>query len=102
MTICSDKGCVGGQPRMEGTRLWISHVITHVNKSGLDYYIEDFELQDKKAEIKNAIEYCMKENCVDNCVRYCTYCTKASIDPKYGVKFWKIAKKLHKKYLNNK
>ena len=37
MSIKSDKDYLCGQPRIEGHRIWVSHVIAHVNESGLEY-----------------------------------------------------------------
>ena len=96
MTIRSDKGYVGGKPRIEGTRLWVSLIVTDVEDMGLDSFIEDFELHDKKDKIKEAIEYCMNEQCVDEkgmpkVIAYCDYCAKRG----EGAEIWKLAKKLY-------
>src|SRR3989338_5382110 len=74
MSIKSDKDYLCGQPRIEGHRIWVSHVIAHVNESGL--------------------EYCMNERCVGSAISYCQGCTKSG---EGGEDCWKVAKQVYKK-----
>ncbi len=96
MTIRSDKGYVSGQPRIEGHRIWVSHVIANVFESGLEEYRKDFGLEEQ--QIREAIDYCRGQNCVGNSVSYCQGCSKNSRHS--GEDVWKVAEELHKKLSN--
>lgn len=96
MAIRSDKGCVGGQPRIEGQRIWISHIILNVKDMGLQEYLEDFDLESERDKIIEAFDYCRKEECVGKVVSYCQDCNKNSRFP--GEDVWKIARELYEIY----
>ena len=96
MAILSDKNYVGGKPRIEGHRLWVSHIIANVADQGLEEYIDDFELHGEEQKIREAIEYCMNEDCIGHAVTYCQDCNKCKEFP--GEDLWKVAKELYEKY----
>lgn len=91
MSIKSDKDYLCGQPRIEGHRIWVSHVIAHVNESGLEY-CKNFDISER--DVRDAIEYCMNERCVGSAISYCQGCTKSG---EGGEDCWKVAKQVYKK-----
>ena len=75
MVIKSEKDYASGQPRIEGHRTSVQHVVANVNCLGLEGYVkelwtdDDGQLFDEKIrdKIKEAVEYCRTEQCdVDN------------------------------------
>lgn len=98
MSIRSDKGYVSGQPRIEGHRIWVSLVVFGVNADGLERYIDGYDVT--KQEVKDALEYCRKEQCAGTAVDYCQDCNKSTDLP--GEDVWKIAEKLYNQYFDEK
>ena len=96
MSSQSDKGYVGGQPRIQGTRIWVSHAIANISEMGLEEYMYDFDLSDKKQELKDAIDYCRRELCQNSAISSCQGCNKNVNYP--GKDLWKVAEELYKKY----
>lgn len=96
MHILSTPGYVSGQPRIEGHRIWVSIIIANVAQMGLEEFLEDFELKGERDKVREAIEYCMNERCVNNVHRYCHGCNKSQESP--GEDLWKKAKILHEQY----
>ncbi len=97
MFIKSDEDYVGGKPRIDGHRIWVSHIVIGIEAMGLEEYIEDYRLGDDldiMNKIKEALKYCMNEKCV-NAIKYCQDCSK---DEKGCDDLWKVAKKLYGKY----
>ncbi len=92
MTVKSDKNYVSGQPRIEGHRLWVSHIVGNIVEGGLINYIEDFDLKDEEEKIKEAIEYCRLEKCVGHAITYCQGCNKNKEHP--GENVWELAQKI--------
>jgi uncharacterized protein (DUF433 family) len=95
MEIDSDKDYVGGKPRMKGHRLWIGHVVSGVEILGVDGYIFDYSLGiDGREKVREALDYCRNEECIENVVRYCQDCRKRE---DRGIEFWKIAEKIYER-----
>ena len=93
MTIKSDIDYVGGQPRIEGHRLWVSHIVGNIAEMGLTGYIEDFNLRGEEDKIKEAIDYCRFKSCVGHVVNYCQGCNKSAKYP--GENVWELAQKVY-------
>ncbi len=97
MPIETDKNTCSGQPRLEKTRIWVSHAIAHIEDMGLEEYVDEFDIP--LAKVKEAIEYCMAEKCVGHAVRYCQGCSKYE---GRGTDLWKVAKQIYEKEVKNK
>ncbi|MDO8509138.1 MAG: hypothetical protein Q7S27_05645 [Nanoarchaeota archaeon] len=95
MTITSRKNFVSGQPSIGVERLWVGHIVYNIREMGMEEYIEDFDLQHCRNEIREAIDYCRKEMCEGNVIRYCQFCNKNKELP--GEDLWKTAEKLYRK-----
>ena len=96
MPIKSDAGYVCGQPRIEGHRIWVSHVVGNAKESGLEY-CENFDISEE--DVKDALEYCMNERCVGNAIRYCQDCSKHEAG---FPDCWKIARQLYENHFQKK
>mgnify|MGYP005684907713 CR=1 FL=1 len=99
MSITSDKNYVSGQPRIDGHRIWVSHIISHVREMGLDSYIDDFDLEGEEDHIIEALDYCRNERCVGNVVSYCQGCSKHTSSS--GEDLWNIAAHLYQEHTQN-
>lgn len=98
MVIRSDRGYVGGKPRIEGHTLWISHIVANIEDMGLEGYINDFELEDDpkiRNKIREALEYCMNERCIEHALHFCQGCNKNKIEDEF---LWETAKRLYERY----
>ena len=96
MVILSDGDFVGGKPRMEGHRLWVSHVVGGVEEAGLVGYIRNYDIQQGVPKIREALEYCMNQSCEGQAIKYCQYCSKNT--ELSGVNMWEVARRLHEEY----
>lgn len=96
MPVTSNKDICSGKPCVQKRRLWVGLVVSNVRETGLDEFAVDYDLP--KKSIREAIEYCASEKCVNNCVMYCQECKKRSSE---GKEIWKIAQELKRKYSIN-
>jgi hypothetical protein len=68
---------------------------TNVEMLGVDGYIFDYSIRnDGREKIREALDYCRKEECIDNVVSYCQDCNKSDTHPGFDV--WKIAERLYR------
>lgn len=86
MPVISDKDIMHGEPTLAGHRINVAHVVANVNESGLEHYVENFNIS--KKNVIEAIEYCKDEMC-ESAITYCQGCRK---NKNYsGDELWKIA-----------
>ena len=88
--IVSDEGYVSGQPRIDGHRIWVGHVVEFLQAFGsVEAYLENFPTITRE-QVRESLEYCMRERCVGRVFRYCQGCKKDSSpdikdDPERGI-----------------
>ena len=98
MAILSDSDYVGGKPRIEGHRLWVSHIVEGVLTDGLEGYIKNYSLEGEENKIKEAIDYCRKEQCVGHAITYCQGCSKREESKNDLWNLWTVSGELYKTY----
>ena len=95
MAITSDRNYATGQPRIDGHRIWVGHIVANVAELGLAQYVEDFSLEGKEPDIREAVKYCMGQDCVGNVHSYCQGCNHNVQYP--GEDLWKVAQNVYKR-----
>ena len=91
MAIVSDAHTLNGRPRLAGRRIWVAHVVAHVNEEGLEY-CNDFGVREE--EVREALAYCMRQEC-DDAISYCNGCRKSEL---CGKNFWEDARALYERF----
>lgn len=109
MPIVSDDDVVGGQPRIDGTRIWVSHVVESMHGLGsLKAYLKTYP-GITEAQVREALAYCSRQKCSEGGVyRHCQNCTKDDSPPPFDAPkeegdepeekrdLWKLAKQLYR------
>ncbi len=110
MVIVSEEGYVSGQPRIAGTRIWVSHVVDSlVGMGSVEEYLRNFS-HIPREQVKEALDYCRRQECRGKVVSYCQGCTKDKSAPlKSGIQaeestfeeekemdLWEVAERLYK------
>ncbi len=81
MSIVSTKGVIGGSPCIGGHRIWVSFVVEYIEKPGsVESFLDSFP-QLTRDQVKEALDYCRKEQCVGDVIAYCQDCTKDTSPP---------------------
>ena len=81
MTIESNEGVVGGKPCIEGHRIWVSHVVECIERlRSVERFLEWYP-QLTRDQVREALDYCRKEQCIGNVIAYCQNCTKDKRPP---------------------
>lgn len=93
MAIVSDSDTLGGQPRIDGRRIPVSHVIANVEEIGVSEYCEDFEI--KRDAVRDAIVYCMNQTCDTKAKSYCYGCRK---DEPFRKDLWENAREAYQRF----
>ena len=93
MTIKSDKDYISGQPRLDGHRLSVAHIVANISQVGLESFVNEFDLHGEEGKLKEAIEYCRNEQCVSKVISYCQGCNKNVTYS--GEDLWKVAERIN-------
>jgi len=100
--ITSDVSTLGGEPTLVGFRIPVSQVICFTSGDGIDGYIEDFGLDINpkiRDAIKEAMEYCMKQDCEIYATVRCHDCNKGNNGT---TPMWDTARKMYEHYFGRK
>lgn len=82
------------KPRLEGHRIPISSLIANIDDMGLEEYLEEFDLKDEKEKVRDAIIYCIYQDCEKNYGQFCQGCNKNKEYP--GQNLWELAREVYK------